>query len=297
MAIRDVALDFPRNTRLLLYFSYTTVATWILLLLDLHLGVTLFGVSAVGIAPRPSTGLIASLYLAAVIGAALLTGMLTPLAVIVQRKLLLSEPPPRRMLSCFDVPRGRTFFKAVFSIYLAYFGPVILLSIVDLAVARGDSQMWTAVSPIIAIFVPMICCMIYGVRLAPALPAIAIDSSGPWRANGFALSRDGSWRIFWILAVPAIGIALPAEAAMHLIIVPADSWAHFVPGARSDSMLLRSIWSPAYLVILLIAAVAQTLLVAVWASALSHLYAALTGGTADASPPPRSDPAERPSTP
>jgi len=283
MAIRDVAVGFLRDSLFLLHFSCTTVAVWIFLLLDLHLGVTLFGASATEAVTRPSMGLVASLYLAAVIGAALLTTMLTPLAVVVQRKLLLGEPTPRRMLSCFDVPRGRIYVKAAFSIYLAYFGPAILLWIVDVALAPGDGPMWRAISPIFPVFVPTICCIVYGVRLAPAFPAIAIGGSGPWRANGFALSRGNAWRIFWILALPAIGIALPAEAAMHLINVPADSWAHFVPGARPDSALLRSLWSPAYLLILLISAVAQTLVVAVWAAALAHLYATLTGGTAGAS--------------
>jgi hypothetical protein len=294
MAIRDIAVDFPRDSRLLLHFSYTMVAAWIVILLGLHLNVTLFGISAVDIASRPSIGLVASLYLVVLIEGALLAAVLTPLALVIQRTLLLGEPP-RRMLSCFDVPRGRIYVKAMFSIYLAYFGPAVLLLIIDLSLARGDQEMWTAVSPIFAIFVPPICCIVYGVRLAPAFPAIAIDRPDPWQSSGFALSRGKAWRIFWILALPAIGIGLPAEAAMRLINVPADSWAHFVPGARPDSSLLRSIWSPAYLLIMLIASAGQTLLVAVWASALSHLYTALTGGTANASPAMGSKQAQRPS--
>ena len=115
--------------------------------------------------------------------------------------------------------------------------------------------------------------VIFGVRVAPAFPAIAIDRPGPWLRDGVAVSRGSAWRLFWTAFVIYVVIGIPLTG-VHLFGL---NELGLRPGATSDAILVGMLSSPTYLATSLVMKAGGVMLVAVWAAALSRFYRGVAG--------------------
>jgi hypothetical protein len=193
--------------------------------------------------------------------------------IAVHRKVILDEAASRGLLATLARPRGRRYFMAAFLIAMPYAAAQIVLGVLGLAIRNFDG------TAMLLSFLATITGFIFGIRLAPALPAIAVDKPGPWAAGGLALSDGSAWRIFWILLLTMVVVCIPAGAAGLLATYVFDlRWTLSVTMSGPRLILLETISSPTYLAIFPVYCLWYALVIAAWASALSHIYIAVTSG-------------------
>jgi hypothetical protein len=272
-AFGDVARHLLRDRRLALHFLVAALALWGFALLELVLGVRMVGATVENgkLGVRIQTGELVGLagILWSTAATAIRSALQTPVAIAVHRKLLLDESPSWQFFAPLAHPRGQQFFMVVFLISWVE----AVTGFIPRALGFLPAQhIFAALLPLGAI----VAVMVFGVRVAPAFPAIAIDRPGPWLSQGLAVSRGSAWRIFWILLVIVIVIAIPTtgvgQFGLNELGLP--------PGTSSDAILARMLSSPTYLATFLIVKAGGVMIVATWAAALSRFYRAVAGDPA-----------------
>jgi hypothetical protein len=171
----------------------------------------------------------------------------TPLAIAVQRYLLLGEITQQYWLD-LSSPRLLRFFVFAVAFYLVFLLPLGILH--GLMQGGRAGAAWEGFAVLFLFFI----LVILALRTVILFPAIAVDAPGVSWVNALLDSRGHAWRISWLVLVTA--------APMYLILILG---------------LALMVWLPSWaenVIVIATESIATLFVIAVMAAAASRIYAA-----------------------